>query len=33
MAHGQKVSRIVAWTFLTRAEQSNWRNKFWNDAS
>ena len=33
MAHGQKVSRIVAWTFLTGAEQSDWRNKFWNDAS
>jgi len=33
MAHGQKVSRIVAWTFLTGAEQSDWKNKFWNDAS
>jgi 23S rRNA (adenine1618-N6)-methyltransferase len=31
MAHGQKVSRIVAWTFLTPAEQINWRNKFWHD--
>jgi 23S rRNA (adenine1618-N6)-methyltransferase len=31
MAHGQKVSRIVAWTFLTRAEQTDWRNKFWHD--
>jgi 23S rRNA (adenine1618-N6)-methyltransferase len=31
MAHGQKVSRIVAWTFLTDAEQSAWRNRFWRD--
>ncbi len=31
MAHGQKTSRIVAWTFLTAAEQTAWRNKFWYD--
>ena len=30
MTHGQKVSRIVAWTFLTPAEQTDWRNKFWH---
>jgi len=29
MTHGQKVSRIVAWTFLTKAEQTDWRNEFW----
>ncbi|MEO6852205.1 MAG: 23S rRNA (adenine(1618)-N(6))-methyltransferase RlmF, partial [Mucilaginibacter sp.] len=32
MVHGQKVSRIVAWTFLTDAEQTAWRNKFWYDS-
>jgi 23S rRNA (adenine1618-N6)-methyltransferase len=32
MSHGQKVSRIVAWTFLTTAEQTEWRNRFWDDA-
>lgn len=25
MAQGQKVSRIVAWTFLTEAQQKNWK--------
>ena len=29
MTHGQKVSRIVAWTFLTPAEQTAWKNEFW----
>ena len=29
MTHGQKVSRIVAWTFLTPEEQAEWRNNFW----
>ncbi|MBC7524267.1 MAG: 23S rRNA (adenine(1618)-N(6))-methyltransferase RlmF [Flavobacterium sp.] len=24
MAHGQKTSRIVAWTFLTESQQKNW---------
>lgn len=32
MTHGQKVSRIVAWTFLNQAEQTDWRNKFWNNS-
>jgi 23S rRNA (adenine1618-N6)-methyltransferase len=32
MTHGQKVSRIVAWTFLNQAEQTDWRNKFWYDS-
>lgn len=24
MAHGQKISRIVAWTFLSKDEQKTW---------
>jgi len=31
MMHGQKTSRIVAWTFLNPAEQADWRNTFWRD--
>jgi 23S rRNA (adenine1618-N6)-methyltransferase len=30
MTHGQKTSRIVAWTFLNRAEQADWINQFWD---
>ncbi len=29
MAQGQKVSRIVAWTFLTKEQQLEWRKKRW----
>ncbi|MDB5003639.1 MAG: rRNA ((1618)-N(6))-methyltransferase [Mucilaginibacter sp.] len=29
MAHGQKTTRIIAWTFLTPEEQTNWKNKYW----
>ncbi|WP_295672184.1 23S rRNA (adenine(1618)-N(6))-methyltransferase RlmF [uncultured Mucilaginibacter sp.] len=29
MMHGQKTSRIVAWTFLTPAEQADWRKTYW----
>lgn len=29
MAQGQKVSRIVAWTFLNEVQQKNWRMKRW----
>ncbi len=29
MSQGQKVSRIVAWTFLNEAEQVEWRNRYW----
>lgn len=29
MAHGQKHSRIVAWTFLSEQEQIEWRKKRW----
>ncbi len=31
MTHGQKVSRIVAWTFLNPVQQTDWRNEFWHD--
>jgi 23S rRNA (adenine1618-N6)-methyltransferase len=30
MTHGQKTSRIVAWTFLDAKEQQEWKNDFWN---
>jgi 23S rRNA (adenine1618-N6)-methyltransferase len=29
MAQGQKVSRIVAWTFLTADQQAQWTKQFW----
>lgn len=29
MAQGQKISRIVAWTFLNKEEQAEWRQKRW----
>ena len=29
MAQGQKISRIVAWTFLDEIEQKEWRQKRW----
>ena len=29
MSQGQKVSRMVAWTFLDEAKQQGWRNKRW----
>jgi 23S rRNA (adenine1618-N6)-methyltransferase len=29
MAQGQKVSRIVAWTFLNETQQNEWRMKRW----
>jgi 23S rRNA (adenine1618-N6)-methyltransferase len=32
MAQGQKVSRIVAWTFLNGTEQLEWKNKRWLNA-
>lgn len=30
MAQGQKVSRIVAWTFLNECQQKDWRIKRWS---
>jgi 23S rRNA (adenine1618-N6)-methyltransferase len=29
MSHGNKTSRIVAWTFLTPEEQRSWINTRW----
>lgn len=29
MAQGQKVSRIVAWTFLDKQDRKDWRKLFW----
>jgi 23S rRNA (adenine1618-N6)-methyltransferase len=29
MAQGQKISRFVAWTFLSKRQQEEWRNKRW----
>ncbi|MFZ4520965.1 MAG: 23S rRNA (adenine(1618)-N(6))-methyltransferase RlmF [Bacteroidales bacterium] len=33
MGQGNKSSRMVAWTFLTREEQSEWRNTRWMESS
>ena len=30
MQHGQKISRIIIWTFLTEEEQKQWASK-WRD--
>ncbi|MDX1302842.1 23S rRNA (adenine(1618)-N(6))-methyltransferase RlmF [Photobacterium sp.] len=30
MAQGQKTSRMIAWTFLTREQQVEWREHRWN---
>lgn len=30
MSQGQKVSRIVAWTFLNKTQQKEWSKKRWN---
>jgi len=30
MAQGQKISRIVAWTFLNKQEQKEWKKKRWS---
>jgi 23S rRNA (adenine1618-N6)-methyltransferase len=29
MAQGQKISRFIAWTFLSKLQQKDWRNKRW----
>ncbi|WP_290700034.1 23S rRNA (adenine(1618)-N(6))-methyltransferase RlmF [Amphritea sp.] len=31
MAQGQKVSRFVVWTFLSKEEQAEWREQRWDD--
>ncbi len=30
MAQGQKISRVVAWTFLDEAERLNWKKEHWD---
>jgi 23S rRNA (adenine1618-N6)-methyltransferase len=30
MGQGNKTSRIVAWTFLTKEQQKIWKNTKWN---
>jgi 23S rRNA (adenine1618-N6)-methyltransferase len=30
MGTGNKSTRVVAWTFLTKEEQSEWRRTRWN---
>lgn len=32
MSQGQKQSRLVAWTFLSKAERANWRKSHWCEA-
>lgn len=32
MAQGQKVSRIVAWTFLNDVDRADWKKLFWDKA-
>ncbi|MEH6578038.1 MAG: 23S rRNA (adenine(1618)-N(6))-methyltransferase RlmF [Amphritea sp.] len=32
MAQGQKISRFVAWSFLSKAEQESWREERWGTA-
>jgi 23S rRNA (adenine1618-N6)-methyltransferase len=32
MKQGQKVSRIIAWTFLSVEEQKNWRSEKWKNT-
>lgn len=33
MGQGNKVSRIVAWTFLNSAQQKKWRDTRWNNST
>jgi 23S rRNA (adenine1618-N6)-methyltransferase len=32
MSQGQKQSRLVAWTFQSKAERTNWRQSRWSDT-
>ena len=32
MGQGNKTSRILAWTFLSKAEQNEWKNNRWNES-
>jgi len=33
MGQGNKISRIVAWTFLSKEEQQKWKNVRWNNQA
>ena len=33
MSQGHKISRVVAWTYLSAPEQAKWRAKHWSKAS
>ena len=33
MAQGQKKSRVVAWTFLSKREQQAWQAKHWQSEN
>lgn len=33
MSQGQKQSRLVAWTFQSKAERANWRKSRWTDSA
>jgi 23S rRNA (adenine1618-N6)-methyltransferase len=33
MCHGNKTSRIIAWTYLTNEQQKTWINTRWNEMS
>jgi 23S rRNA (adenine1618-N6)-methyltransferase len=33
MGQGNKTSRIVAWTFLSKEEQKHWRDTRWNEPT
>lgn len=30
MAQGQKISRLITWSFLNESEQNQWAEKYWN---
>ena len=32
MGQGNKTSRIIAWTFLSKEQQNTWRNSRWNES-
>lgn len=32
MKQGNKISRFVAWTFLTKTQQAEWQSKRWNNS-
>jgi 23S rRNA (adenine1618-N6)-methyltransferase len=30
MAQGQKISRFIAWSFLSKAQQDEWQSGYWS---